>query len=424
MNRPTLASNLLILPVSCPTLQHQVQTIHGLDSGMGEPLGAAASAPSLHLPVGKPGPEGGPSPPRTVYDDDPRLYLGPSGSEETLVNAQGLKLRSYFWPSPSPSCVLVFCHGHHAHMLFELVKSRVSQSTTWLLCAAKLLALEHTHRSATARCPSAPQGLGQAPEYEGSWVQAMNAAGVSVCGVDNQGCGRSEGLHGVRFYVDSFDDYVTDVLQLAGEVSAGRHGPGFSGLPLFIGGISLGGCIAFNAALKRRELFRGLALLAPMLSLEHVSRKGLNLYLRPIAALLSWLMPTAAIIATDRNTMHPEIQASWDADPLVSHGKSRVRNATEYIRATERTMARLEEAELPLLIFHSENDTMCDVEGSKQLYLRAKVRWAQDGWLVAGWMDGRRALLATAFTMDALRKLSAGWVTLVCCSPPTRRCDW
>ena len=207
----------------------------------------------------------------------------------------------------------------------------------------------------------------------------MNAAGVSVCGVDNQGCGRSEALGGVRFYVDSFEDYVADVLQLAEEVSGGQHGPGFSGLPLFVGGISLGGCIALNAVLQRRPLFRGLALLAPMLSLDHVSRKGLNPYLRHVGALLSWLVPTAAIVATDKNTMHPDIQLGWDHDPLVCHGRSRVRNATEYLRATEATMARLEEAELPLIIFHSENDTMCDSEGSKQLYLRAKVRGG--GWL-------------------------------------------
>jgi alpha-beta hydrolase superfamily lysophospholipase len=30
-----------------------------------------------------------------------------------------------------------------------------------------------------------------------------------------QGCGRSEGKRGLRFYVEKFDDYVQDVLQLA-----------------------------------------------------------------------------------------------------------------------------------------------------------------------------------------------------------------
>ena len=48
------------------------------------------------------------------------------------------------------------------------------------------------------------------------------------------------------------------------------------------------------------------------------------------------------------------------------------RVAWEYLRTAEETMARLEEADFPLAIWHSENDTMCDCDGSKQLYLRAR----------------------------------------------------
>ena len=35
-------------------------------------------------------------------------------------------------------------------------------------------------------------------------------------------------------------------------------------------------------------------------------------------------------------------------------------------------MASLDSVDFPFLVFHSENDTMCDPDGSKQLYLRAK----------------------------------------------------
>lgn len=51
--------------------------------------------------------------------------------------------------------------------------------------------------------------------YEGSWAQLWNQRGISVCGIDLQGCGRSEGKRGLRFYCDQFEDYVEDVLQLA-----------------------------------------------------------------------------------------------------------------------------------------------------------------------------------------------------------------
>ena len=41
---------------------------------------------------------------------------------------------------------------------------------------------------------------------------------------------------------------------------------------------------------------------------------------------------------------------------------------------------RLEEVALPFCVFHSENDTMVDVDGSKALYTRAKVRWRGRRW--------------------------------------------
>ena len=135
-----------------------------------------------------------------------------------------------------------------------------------------------------------------------------------------------------------------------------------------------------------------------MLSLERVSRQGLNPYMRPIANLLSRLAPTAALVATDKNALYPHIQQIWDhgawhppiargggggeragrwvcggggaapvwaagqhhtgpsyvaADPLTCKSKTRVRNASEYLRATEQTMAQLEDADFPFLVFHS-----------------------------------------------------------------------
>jgi pimeloyl-ACP methyl ester carboxylesterase len=38
--------------------------------------------------------------------------------------------------------------------------------------------------------------VGNWKTYEGSWVAALNAAGFSVAGIDNRGCGRSSGLLG------------------------------------------------------------------------------------------------------------------------------------------------------------------------------------------------------------------------------------
>ena len=78
-------------------------------------------------------------------------------------------------------------------------------------------------------------------------------------------------------------------------------------------------CLAFTlshrpilASRSQPDQYRGLCLLAPMISLQKVSRKGLNPYLRPLAALLSRVVPWAPIIATDR-TSNSVLQLQWDA---------------------------------------------------------------------------------------------------------------
>lgn len=64
------------------------------------------------------------------------------------------------------------------------------------------------------------QEPGQAPQYSASWVDELNARGYSVCGLDQQGLGFSEGLRG---YVERFSDYVADVVQFAKCVCASNQ---------------------------------------------------------------------------------------------------------------------------------------------------------------------------------------------------------
>lgn len=45
-------------------------------------------------------------------------------------------------------------------------------------------------------------------------MEHFNEEGISVAMIDNQGSGRSEAARGLRFYVENFDDYVDDVLDL------------------------------------------------------------------------------------------------------------------------------------------------------------------------------------------------------------------
>lgn len=126
------------------------------------------------------------------------------------------------------------------------------------------------------------QGAAKPLVYKGSWIERLNNQGVSVAGFDMQGCGFSEGLRGLRSFFESFDDVIADAVQFRRcaipQVSGGRAHwtgrfswaliasqtlsigcsclpcrmipdckvPGFSGLPIFLTGISLGGCVTLN----------------------------------------------------------------------------------------------------------------------------------------------------------------------------------
>jgi len=283
-----------------------------------------------------------PTEPPSLYVNEPLSnQMGPVGVRSSMVNAQGLKLATYWWPATTdkPRAVIQLCHGNGAYLM-EFLRT---------------------------------QGIGKPLQYEGSWIQTWNRAGVSVCGHDIQGSGFSESLHGVRSYFESFDDLLAATLQMRRSVSDAPV-PGFKGLPVFLVGISLGGCVTLKSALRNSSEWRGFVMLAPMISLEKVTQAGLNSYLLPLSNLVSWLFPTWQVAKVNRNPLYPDLQKEWDSDPLNFQGNTRARSAAEYIRATRELLPHLPETTFSWLCFHGDSDTLCDIDGSQMLLDQSKVR--------------------------------------------------
>eukprot|EP00210_Caulerpa_lentillifera_P007060 g6753.t1 len=269
-------------------------------------------------------------------DTPSKTVRGDFGWIEFEKNSRNVALCRYFWPATTPKAkaVLVVVHGHGNHTCFEFLKLGE---------------------------------LGEEQTYENSFVKRANEQGLSVCGIDFQGHGYSSGLRDLRCYVDRFQDYVDDVVQLASHVSKSSDIPKFSNLPIMILGISLGGCVAANCAHQRGDLFQGAVLLAPMLSLERISKAGLNRFLRPMASLISAIFPTAQVVYLKKNEKFPDIQDAFDHDPLCYHELTRARLGAENLWATEKICKEMPDMKFPFIVFHSREDEMTDFEGSARL---------------------------------------------------------
>lgn len=271
--------------------------------------------------------------------DDRDLVLGPTGQLRYLRNERGVRLACYFWPAEHPKAVVHIIHGHGSYLCFDFI----------------------THPYSHPGQPS--------PSYDGSWVQAMNQQGLSVCGIDLQGCGRSDGL---RCYIDKFEHYVEDIILfiktlLNNEVEKTYAGVDdedeyiLRGFPRsstrFLCGISLGGGLALHAMQKTGlTLWQGAVLMAPMISLDGLSSKGINRMLRYIAWVLNYVHPRLPAVKGDRNVYFPLVQQAYDADPHCWRQGTRVRNALEYLAACQKLKGNLSSIDFPFITFHSELD--------------------------------------------------------------------
>mmetsp|Transcript_884 Transcript_884/g.2203 ORF Transcript_884/g.2203 Transcript_884/m.2203 type:complete len:355 (+) Transcript_884:430-1494(+) len=300
--------------------------------------------------------------------------MGPQGYRETFLNKQGLKLASYWWPAKNPKAVIVVMHGHGAYLTYQYGRY---------------------------------QGASMHRVYDGSWLERWNNAGYSVCGIDQQGHGRSESIAHVGCYFNQFDDLIDDMEQfIRGEVPRKKD---FNGFPLFACGLSMGGCVAVNVChrlvrpthpypashdcgtvngylhLSRSQcrtrlllqwdsgVVKGAVLLSPMLTLERVSQRLANQLLRPVSYLLNILVPTWALVQGKRNEKFPEMQHAWESDPYTASHPTRVRVAYEYLSITSRTLKSMPSMEFDFIVFHSEEDELCDPDGSKQLFAASKA---------------------------------------------------
>lgn len=140
-------------------------------------------------------------------------------------------------------------------------------------------------------------------------VEMFTDAGYLVAVPDHLGHGRSGGR---RMQVSRFEDYTDDLHRVIGEVRVG-------GIPLFLVGHSMGGCIALDYALDHPDRLDGLVLSGAAV----MPGDDLPGPLIAVSKLVGKIAPGLPTMALDAGSISrdPAVIAAYEADPMVYRGK-------------------------------------------------------------------------------------------------------
>jgi alpha-beta hydrolase superfamily lysophospholipase len=166
---------------------------------------------------------------------------------------------------------------------------------------------------------------------------------------------------GERFYVESFEDYVSDVEAVV-KVARSRE----SNLSFFLLGHSAGGVVSCLYTLDHQPELAGLicesvahALPAPDFALAVF--KGLG-HLAPHAHILH--------LPNERFSRDPKVVQAMNEDPLIAHETQPTRTMAALVRADERLKKEFPLITLPVLILHGTVDKNTNPSGSQHFYDR------------------------------------------------------
>ena len=190
-----------------------------------------------------------------------------------------------------------------------------------------------------------------------AWVaEQLVASGLAVYAVDLRGRGNSDGE---RFYVDKFEDYVSDVEAVV-KVARSRE----SNVPVFLLGHSAGGVVSCLYTLDHQPELAGLIcesfaheLPAPDFALAVF--KGLG-YVAPHAHILH--------LPNERFSRDPKVVEAMNEDPLIAHETQPTRTMAALVRADERLKKEFPQITLPVLILHGTVDKNTNPSGSQHFY--------------------------------------------------------
>lgn len=177
--------------------------------------------------------------------------------------------------------------------------------------------------------------------------------GYLVAIPDHVGHGRSGGK---RLRVRRFGDFTDDLDTVLGHVADG-------GVPTFLIGHSMGGCIALDYALDHQDKLDGL-ILSGAAVLPGDDLPELAVRFAPLIGRIAPGLPTTEL-SSSSISRDPAVVAAYDADPLVTRGKIPAGLGGAMIGTMRSFPERLPSLQLPILVMHGSEDALTDPHGSE-----------------------------------------------------------
>jgi acylglycerol lipase len=189
-------------------------------------------------------------------------------------------------------------------------------------------------------------------------VRVLVDAGYGVYALDARGHGRSEGRPASydRFaqLVADLDSFLVQVVRPASQ------------LPTYLLGYSLGGAVAVAHAISHQDELAGAIVIGSALGLG----SGVSRVQYRLAAVLSAVAPRCPLIRLRpaEMTSDAEVVRSYEADPLIHHGRLDARFLGEMAKAIRSLPLDFHRLRLPLLLIHGADDVIASPEGSRGLH--------------------------------------------------------
>ena len=189
-------------------------------------------------------------------------------------------------------------------------------------------------------------------------AETLAKEGFLIFGHDHVGHGRSSGQ---RVQVSCIEDYVQPVLVHVKKVQRD-----YNDLPLFILGHSMGGLITINVLLAEQELFQGVVLMGPLVTMNPLLATPFKRFL---ANIFCRILPSFAIgeLIPEDITRDKAVVERVKEDPLNWHGGFRALHSYVLLQSTDALAdgTALKKITTPALVIQGQLDKLVYPPGAQ-----------------------------------------------------------